>query len=95
MFQSSDVVFHLASAVSGECEQDLSLIENESQKLESSPVRRLRVLNIVHCLFSRALSPSMVGQMIFPLPADNVDDVRPNPQNSYGSQKLILRDAVR
>ena len=25
IFQSSDVVFHLASAVSGECEQDLGL----------------------------------------------------------------------
>ena len=46
MFQSSDVVFHLASAVSGECEQDLSL--GLKMNLDSFSIRDSDPAHIPH-----------------------------------------------
>ena len=89
-FQSSDVVFHLASAVSGECEQDLVL--GLKANLETGIVLGQTLASANHCpllVFSSSLA-IYGGTRDFPLPAVITDDVRPNPQNSYGAQKLML-----
>lgn len=88
--QSSDVVFHLASAVSGECEQDLVL--GLKANLETGIVLGQTLASANHCpllVFSSSLAV-YGGTTDFPLPAVITDDVRPNPQNSYGTQKLML-----
>ena len=81
-FQSSDVVFHLASAVSGECEQDLVL--GLKANLETGIVLWQTLASANHCpllIFSSSLA-IYGGTKDFPLPAVITDDVRPNPQNS-------------
>ena len=89
-FQSSDVVFHLASAVSGECEQNLTL--GLKANLETGIVLGQTLASANHrplLVFSSSLA-IYGGTRDFPLPAVITDDVRPNPQNSYGAQKLML-----
>ena len=89
-FQSSDVVFHLASAVSGECEQDLNL--GLSVNLETGIALGQTLASASHrplLVFSSSLA-IYGGTQDCPLPRVITDDVRPNPQNSYGAQKLML-----
>lgn len=89
-FQSSDVVFHLASAVSGECEQDLNL--GLSVNLETGIALGQTLAAASHrplLIFSSSLA-IYGGTQDCPLPRVITDDVRPNPQNSYGAQKLML-----
>jgi nucleoside-diphosphate-sugar epimerase len=89
-FQSSDVVFHLASAVSGECEQDLDL--GLKTNLETGIALGKTLAGAAHrplLIFSSSLA-IFGGTDDFPLPRLITDEVRPNPQNSYGSQKLML-----
>ena len=89
-FQSSDVVFHLASAVSGECEQDLDL--GLKTNLETGIALGKVLAGAGHrplLVFSSSLA-IFGGTEDFPLPRLITDEVRPNPQNSYGSQKLML-----
>ena len=89
-FQSSDVVFHLASAVSGECEQDLDL--GLKTNLETGIALGKMLAGAGHrplLVFSSSLA-IFGGTEDFPLPRLITDEVRPNPQNSYGSQKLML-----
>ena len=93
-FQSSDVVFHLASAVSGECEQDLNL--GLSVNLETGIALGQTLASASHrplLIFSSSLA-IYGGTQDCPLPRVITDDVRPNPQNSYGAQKTDARDVV-
>ena len=90
LFTGADIVIHLASAVSGECEADLELGLNANlvagvalgRCLAAAPHRPM-------LLFSSSLA-IYGGTPDMPLP-DLIDDtVRPTPQNSYGAQKLML-----
>lgn len=89
-FTDADVVFHLASAVSGECEADwqLGLDANLAPGVElarvlaASPKRPVLVF-----ASSVAVYGAPEGA---PWPCVITDQVRPMPQNSYGSQKLML-----
>lgn len=90
IFTGADLVIHLASAVSGECEADLDLGLNANlfagvalgRCLAATPHRPM-------LLFSSSLA-IYGGTPDMPLP-DLIDDaVRPTPQNSYGAQKLML-----
>ena len=90
IFTGADLVIHLASAVSGECEADLDLGLNANlfagvalgRCLAATPHRPM-------LMFSSSLA-IYGGTPDMPLP-DLIDDsVRPTPQNSYGAQKLML-----
>ena len=92
IFTAADVVIHLASAVSGECEADLDLGLNANlftgvalgRCLAAAPHKPM-------LLFSSSLA-IYGGTPDMPLP-DLIDDaVRPTPQNSYGAQKLMLEE---
>lgn len=84
-----DSVFHLASAVSGECELDfeLGLRSNlESTRLLLEGLRRAG--NAPHLVFSSSVAvfgpdPSN------PLPDLVTDQTLPSPQTSYGTHKLM------
>ncbi len=90
IFQASDVVIHLASAVSGECEQHLELglkanLETGialGQLLAKMPTKPLLIFSSSLAIYG--------GTADFLLPDVITDTTRPNPQNSYGSQKLML-----
>lgn len=85
----ADVVFHLGAAVSAECEADFDL------GLQSNLLGTLKLL--MDCR-QEGTSPVVVyssslaafgGSAGLPLPAVVDDHTAPNPQTSYGAQKVI------
>jgi nucleoside-diphosphate-sugar epimerase len=83
------VVFHLAAAVSGECEADFDLGMRANLAATEALLARVRALGT---------SPVVVFASSFavfgvcdehPLPAVLDDDTLPTPQSSYGVQKFI------
>jgi nucleoside-diphosphate-sugar epimerase len=97
--ESFDGVFHLASAVSGECEADFELglrsnldstralldaLRFRSEKQGATPAR---------LVFSSSVAVFGPDPAV-PLPAVVADDTLPAPQTSYGVQKLICEHLV-
>lgn len=88
------LVFHLAAAVSGECEADLDLglrsnLDGTLQLLQAC--RRLGTRPVLVFSSSIAVFGNSPEQ---PLPAVIEDDTLPTPQNSYGIQKFIGEQLV-
>jgi nucleoside-diphosphate-sugar epimerase len=84
-----DGVFHLASAVSGECELDFDLGMRSNLDSTRALLEALRAGgNVPRVVFSSSVA-------VFgpdpgkPLPAIVADDTLPTPQTSYGTQKLM------
>jgi nucleoside-diphosphate-sugar epimerase len=89
-----DGVFHLASAVSGECEQDfdLGLRSNlDSTRLLLDGIRRSGKASRLVFASSVAVFGPYANQ---PMPALVTDTTLPSPQTSYGTQKLMLEYLV-
>jgi D-erythronate 2-dehydrogenase len=94
-----DGVFHLASAVSGECELDFDLGMRSNLDSTRALLDALRAAgNVPRVVFSSSVAvfgPDP-GQA---LPAVVADDTLPAPQTSYGTQKLmcehLLADMTR
>jgi nucleoside-diphosphate-sugar epimerase len=92
IFTSADVVVHLASAVSGECEADLDLGLNANlftgvalgRCLAAAPDKPMLVFSSSLAIYG--------GTPDMPLADLITDTTRPTPQNSYGSQKLMLEE---
>jgi len=86
---TAEVVFHLAAAVSGECEADFDLGMRANLRATGALLelcRALRTNPVV--VFSSSLA--VFGDSAdHPLPAVVDDQTLPNPQSSYGVQKLI------
>ncbi|MDO9113416.1 MAG: NAD-dependent epimerase/dehydratase family protein [Polaromonas sp.] len=90
----TDVVFHLAAAVSGECEADFDLgmrsnLDATRALLEAC--RRLKTSPTLVFASSLAVFGNSAQQ---PLPAVIEDSTLPTPQNSYGIQKFIGEQLV-
>ncbi len=94
-----DGVFHLASAVSGECELDFELGLRSNLDSTRALLDALRAAgNVPHLVFSSSIAvfgpdPGTV------LPALVNDDTLPTPQTSYGTHKamceLLIADYTR
>ena len=86
---AADVIFHLAAAVSGECEADFDLGMRANLRVTGSLLASCRTLatNPV-VVFSSSLAV-FGASGDHPLPAVVDDHTSPNPQSSYGVQKLI------
>jgi len=84
-----DVIFHLAAAVSGECEADFDLGVRANLRVTESLLASCRALaaNPV-VVFSSSLAV-FGASGDHPLPAVVDDHTLPNPQSSYGVQKVI------
>ncbi|SIQ54458.1 D-erythronate dehydrogenase [Pseudacidovorax sp. RU35E] len=98
MVGDHDAVFHLASAVSGECEADFEL--GLRSNLEATR-RLLEALRAQHArtgkapLFFFASSVAVYGaDEAVPLPPVVRDDTLPTPQSSYGIHKFICEQLV-
>lgn len=85
----ADLVFHLAAAVSGDCEADFDL------GMRSNFMATYQLLEACRALGTR---PTVVfasslavygGTLMHPLPAVIDDHTLPTPQSSYGVQKFI------
>jgi nucleoside-diphosphate-sugar epimerase len=95
----ADVVFHLAAAVSGECERDFDLGMRTNLDGTLALLRRCRASGrtpVVVFASSLAVFGSTVD---YPMPAEVTDQTLPVPQTSYGIQKFaceqLLADFTR
>jgi len=84
-----DGVFHLASAVSGECELDFDLGLRSNLDSTRALLEGLRKAgNVPHLVF--ASSVAVFGpDASNPLPDRVADNTLPSPQTSYGTHKLM------
>lgn len=98
-----DVVFHLASAVSAECERDFDLgmasnLMGTRAVLEAARAQRARGGPLATMLFSSSLAVYGPDPAV-PLPDVVSEATLPIPQSSYGAQKLaaetLLADYTR
>ena len=89
-----DGVFHLASAVSGECELDFDLgmrSNLDSTRLLLDSIRRSGKVSRLVFASSVAVFGPYADQ---PMPTLVTDTTLPSPQTSYGTQKLMLEYLV-
>ena len=96
--ESFDGVFHLASAVSGECEADfdLGLRSNLDSTRALLDALRFNVNSggkVPRVVFSSSVAVFGPDPAV-PLPTIVTDDTLPAPQTSYGTQKLICEHLV-
>ena len=94
MLADADVVFHLAAAVSGECEADFDLgiranLTAGYRLLEAA--RALGTCPVLVFASSLAVFGRLPGQ---PLPDVITDTTLPTPLTSYGTQKFMLEQLV-
>ena len=96
--EAFDAVFHLASAVSGECEADFELglrsnLDSTRALLDALRARSERGAPPTRLVFSSSVAVFGPDPAL-PLPALVADDTIPAPQTSYGTQKLICEHLV-
>lgn len=93
-WSQADVVFHLAAAVSGECEADFDLGMRSNFAATHALLERLRAAGtrpVVVFSSSLAVFGDSPAQ---PLPTLIGDDTLPTPQTSYGIQKFIAEQLM-
>jgi nucleoside-diphosphate-sugar epimerase len=89
-----DGVFHLASAVSGECELDFDLGMRSNLDSTRALLDALRRAgNVPRLVFSSSVAVFGPDPGL-PLPAVVADDTLPAPQTSYGTQKLMCEQLI-
>ncbi|MFY9510052.1 MAG: D-erythronate dehydrogenase [Rubrivivax sp.] len=96
--EAFDAVFHLASAVSGECEADFELglrsnLDSTRALLDALRFRSERGATPTRLVFSSSVAVFGPDPAV-PLPAIVGDTTLPAPQTSYGAQKLICEHLV-
>jgi nucleoside-diphosphate-sugar epimerase len=93
-----DGVFHLASAVSGECEADFDLGLRSNLDSTRALLDALRARVQAGAVPTRLVFSSSIAVFgpdpAVPLPPVVSDDTLPTPQTSYGTQKLICEHLV-
>ncbi|MCZ2495281.1 NAD-dependent epimerase/dehydratase family protein [Xylophilus sp. Kf1] len=98
MADPPDAVFHLASAVSGECEADFDLglrsnLDSTRALLDACRAQSLRTGRAPLFFFSSSVAVFGADPAL-PLPALVDDRTLPTPQSSYGIQKFICEQLV-
>jgi nucleoside-diphosphate-sugar epimerase len=93
-----DGVFHLASAVSGECEDDFDLglrsnLDSTRALLDALRARTAGGATAPRVVFSSSVAVFGPDDAV-PMPEWVDDDTLPTPQTSYGIQKLICEQLV-
>src|SRR5277367_4143501 len=88
-----DTVFHLASAVSAECEADLDLGLRSNVDTTRALLDGLRGGSHPRFVFSSSVAV-FGGDDDFPLPRIIHDDTLPVPQTSYGIQKFMCEQLI-
>jgi nucleoside-diphosphate-sugar epimerase len=96
--QDFDGVFHLASAVSGECEDDFDLgmrsnLDSTRALLDALRARHKASGQVARLVFSSSVAVFGPDAAV-PLPGVVADDTLPAPQTSYGVHKLICEHLI-
>jgi nucleoside-diphosphate-sugar epimerase len=99
MLEGADVIFHLAAAVSAECEADFDLGIHANLRGTEALLAACRALGTSPVVVFASSVAVFGGSATRPLP-EVIDDHTPlNPQTSYGTQKamgeLLLADYAR
>ena len=91
---AADVIFHLAAAVSGECEADFDLGLRANVQATEALLAVVRSAQTRPVLAFASSAAAFGDSPDHPLP-DVVDDqTAPNPQTSYGAQKVICEQLI-
>jgi nucleoside-diphosphate-sugar epimerase len=96
--EAFDAVFHLASAVSGECETDFDLglrsnLDSTRALLDALRARAQGGAPATRLVFSSSIA--VFGpDPAYPFPEQVGDDTLPMPQTSYGTQKLVCEHLI-
>jgi D-erythronate 2-dehydrogenase len=85
----ADVIFHLAAAVSGECEADFDLGMRSNLLGTQALLAAVRELGTSPVVVYSSSIAVFGGSADHPLPPVIDDQTMPNPQTSYGAQKVI------
>ena len=85
----ADVIFHLAAAVSGECEADFDLGIRANLRATESLLASCRAAGTGPVVVLASSAAVFGASAEHPLPAVVDDHTLPNPQTSYGVQKFI------
>ncbi len=85
----ADVIFHLAAAVSAECETDFDLGMRTNLRATESLLASCRALGTNPVVVFASSVAVFGASSEHPLPAVVDDHTMPNPQSSYGVQKVI------
>jgi nucleoside-diphosphate-sugar epimerase len=85
----ADVIFHLAAAVSAECEADFDLGLRSNLRGTESLLASCRALGTTPVVVFSSSLAAFGGSGERALPAVIDDHTPPNPQTSYGAQKVI------
>jgi nucleoside-diphosphate-sugar epimerase len=85
----ADVIFHLAAAVSAECEADFDLGLRANLRATESLLGSCRAAGTSPVVVFASSIAVFGGSGDHPLPAVVDDQTAPNPQSSYGAQKVI------
>src|SRR6185437_10892196 len=89
LLAGADVIFHLAAAVSGECEADFDLGMRANLRATMALLEACRAQGTRPVVVLASTWAVFGGSAEHPLPAVVDDDTLPNPQSSYGTQKFI------
>jgi nucleoside-diphosphate-sugar epimerase len=90
MIKGADVVFHLAAAVSAECEADFDLGIHANLRGTEALLAACRALGTSPVVVFASSVAVFGGSPSRPLPPVIDDRTAPNPQTSYGTQKAII-----
>jgi nucleoside-diphosphate-sugar epimerase len=85
----AEVIFHLAAAVSGECEADFDLGLRANLRVTEALLASCRALGTNPVVVFTSSLAVFGGSREHPLPAVIDDHTLVNPQSSYGVQKVI------
>lgn len=96
--EAFDGIFHLASAVSGECEADFDLglrsnLDSTRALLDAIRAHVNAGGRVPRLVFSSSVAVFGPDPAV-PLPTRVADDTLPAPQTSYGTQKLICEHLI-
>ena len=96
--EAFDGIFHLASAVSGECEADFDLglrsnLDSTRALLDALRARANAGATPARLVFSSSVAVYGPDAAV-PMPALVADETLPTPQTSYGTQKLICEHLI-
>ena len=89
LLAGADVVFHLAAAVSGEGEADFDLGIRANLHATEALLASCRALGTQPLVVYSSSVAAFGASAEHPLPAVVDDQTPPNPQTSYGTQKVI------
>jgi nucleoside-diphosphate-sugar epimerase len=90
-----DGVFHLASAVSAECEADFDLGMRSNLETTRALLLALRAAgNAPRLVFASSAAVFGGDPPFLPVPSVVLDHTLPTPQTSYGVQKLMLEQLI-